>query len=432
MMLRETVMQIKFLARQGMAKSRIAERFGISRQTVYNHLNRSEPFPKPRKERPSKLDAFRDHIRARLEKFDLPATTLLRELRVLGYQGSLTILRAFMRPLKADFVRRVTERFETLPGQQAQIDWGECGTVTVDGQTRKLYVFVMVLGYSRMMYAHFTTSTRLPALLGCLSRAFQVLGVPAEILVDNMKQAVDQHDVTTGTVRWNKTFLDFCDHFTVLPVASPPYWPRVKGKVERGVGYLKTSFLEGRSFTDLHDLNRQLQHWLDTVANARIHGTTHERPIDRHQRELEHLRPAAALPAYDVRPVEIRKVASDCHFSFGAVRYSVPPEACGHTVTVRPSGDHIGDRLFVYLGESLLVEHGVAPKGSGVVTLPAHAAAIRKLTRGDSPRPRGRPSKQPAFEQLAGLSPGLPSSSVAPLVQAATLDTYERLLEGAA
>jgi transposase len=432
MMLRETVMQIKYLARQGMAKTGIAERLGISRQTVYNHLNRTEPFPKPRKERPSKLHSFHDFIRARLEKFDLPATTLLRELRVLGYQGSLTILRDFMRPLKAEFVRRVTERFETLPGQQAQIDWGECGTITVDGQARKLYVFVMVLGYSRMMYAHFTTSTRLPALLGCLGRAFQVLGVPAELLVDNMKQAVDQHDVTTGTVRWNKQFLDFCEHFSVLPVASPPYWPRVKGKVERGVGYLKTSFLEGRSFTDLDDLNRQLHHWLDTVANVRIHGTTHERPIDRQQREWEHLRPAAAVPVYDVRPVEFRKVASDCHFSFGAVRYSVPPEACGHTVTIRPSGDRIGSRLSAYLGEGLLVEHRVAPKGSGAVTLPAHAAAIRKLTRGDPARRRGRPTKQPAFEQVAHDGLGLLSPSAIPIVQAGALDVYERLLEGAA
>jgi len=228
MMLRESVMQIKFLAREGMQKTKIAERLGVSRQTVYNHLNRSEPFPKVREKRPSKLDPFKDHLRSRLERFDLPATTLLRELRERGYEGGITILRDFIRPLKAEFVRRVTERFETLPGQQAQIDWGECGTITTGGERRKLYVFVMVLGYSRMMYARFTTSTRLPALLGCLSRAFQMLGIPAELLVDNMKQAVDQHDVSTGTVRWNAQFLDFVEHFGVLPVASPPYWPRVK------------------------------------------------------------------------------------------------------------------------------------------------------------------------------------------------------------
>ena len=427
-------MQIKYLARQGMQKSRIAERLGVSRQTVYNHLKRTDPFPKPREGRRSKLDAFGDYIRGRLEKFDLPATTLLRELRSRGYQGGLTILRDFVRPLKAEFVRRVTERFETLRGNQAQIDWGECGHVIVDGRRRKLYVFVMVLGYSRMAFAHFTTSTRLPVLLGCLSRAFGVLGIPAELLVDNMKQAVEKHDVTTGTVRWNSQFLDFVEYFGVLPVASPPYWPRVKGKVERGVGYLKTSFLEGRSFSDLDDLNQQLQHWLDTVANVRMHGTTGERPVDRHLRELPHLRPAAAVPAYDVRPVEIRKVAPDCHFSFDGTRYSLPPEAAGHTVTVRPSGEGIGDPLAVYLGEKLLVEHHRAPRGTKVLTLEVHAEAIRRFTRGDRSRQRGRPGKQPGYEQVMAIEPELVSfvHFVSPIVEVGSLDAYELLTQGVA
>ena len=261
-------MQIKYLASQGMQVARVAARLGICRQTVYNHLNRKAdtPFPKPRSKRPSKLDPFKAYIRARLESFDLPATVLFEEIKTKGYDGSLTILREFVRPLRDELVRRVTERFETVPGQQAQMDWGECGMIRVGSEFRKLYVFVLVLGYSRMLYGRFTTSSKLPVLLGCLSRAFTALGIPAELLVDNMKQAVDQHDVTTGTVRWNRQFLDFVDHYSVLPVASPPYWPRVKGKVERGVGYIKSCFLEGRTFTDLDDLNTQLEAWLEHVA----------------------------------------------------------------------------------------------------------------------------------------------------------------------
>ena len=409
-------MKIKLLAREGMPKTQIAERLGVSRQTIYNHLNRTEPFPKPRERRASKLDPFKDYVRARLERFDLPATTLLRELRPMGYEGGLTILRDFIRPLKAEHVQRVTERFETLPGQQAQIDWGECGHVEVDSERRKLYAFVLVMGYSRMMYARFTTSTKLPALFDCLGRGLRRLGVPAEVLVDNMKQAVESHDLSTGTVRWNRQFLDFAEHHGFLPLASPPYWPRVKGKVERGVGYLKRSFLEGRSFTDLDDLNRQLEGWLDQVANARIHGTTGEAPMERHRLELTRLRPAAAVPAYDVRPVEIRKVAPDCHFSFEGTRYSVPPEAVGHTVTVRPSGDRAGAPLAVYLGDELVVEHSMAPRGTGVVTLPEHAEAVRRLTRGDPAKVRGRRGGQPRYEQTL------------PVVQVATLDAYEQLV----
>ena len=235
-------MQIKFLAREGVKKADIARRLGISRQTVYNHLKPLPPFPQARKKRGSKLDTFKAYIRHRLESFDLPASVLHRELVEKGYQGGLTILRTFVRPLKAEFTRRVTERFETRPGQQAQLDWGECGQIEVDGQRKTLYVFVLVLGYSRMLYAQFTPSTKLPVLLRCLQQGLAVLGIPREILVDNMKQAVDQHDVHTGVVRWNATFLAFAQHYGFLPVACPPYWPRVKGKVERGVGYIKSSF----------------------------------------------------------------------------------------------------------------------------------------------------------------------------------------------
>jgi transposase len=119
MMLREMSMQIKWLAGQGVQKARIAAQLNVSRQTVYNHLQRGdEPFPKRRGPRSSKLDGFKGYIRSRLENFDLPATVLLREVRAQGYCGGLTVLRDFVRPLRKELIRRVTERFETVPGQQ--------------------------------------------------------------------------------------------------------------------------------------------------------------------------------------------------------------------------------------------------------------------------------------------------------------------------
>jgi len=416
MIVKEMSMQINHLAGQKVPKVRIAAQLNVCRQTIYNHLQRKpgEAFPKPRPPRSSALDAYKAHIRTRLGSFDLPATVLFQEIKALGYRGKLTILREFIRPLRQELIRRVTERFETLPGRQAQIDWGECGTIQIAGETRKLYVFVLVLGYSRMMYARFTTSSKLPVLLNCLARAFQVLGVPAELLVDNMKQAVDQHDVTTGTVRWNKQFLDFVEHYSVLPVASPPYWPRVKGKVERGVGYLKTSFLEGRSFTDLADLNRQLASWLDQVANVRIHGTTGERPIDRHVQELATLRPYAAVPRYDTRSLEIRRVAPDCHVSYHGVFYSVEPTAAGHTVTVRAEGEGVGSAFSLYDGERLVGRHVQRPRGTPRVTLAEHQAAIRKITRRDPEKRSTPPGAQPKYQQQA-----------APDVQERSLAEYE-------
>lgn len=418
MMLRERSMHIKFLKQEGVTVTEIAQRFGISRQTIYNHLNRTDPYPKPREKRPSKLDGYKDYIRARVSEFDIPATSLLRELRSKGYDGGLTILRSFVRPLKADLIQRVTERFETRPGRQAQIDWGECGTIMVCGERKKLYLFVLVLGYSRMTFAKFTTSTKLPVLLSCLKEAFSVLGIPAELLVDNMKQAVDQHDTVTGTVRWNAKFLAFCDHFGTLPAACPPYWPRVKGKVERGVGYIKQSFLTGRYFTDLTDLNHQLDQWIDTEANVRIHGTTKARPIDRYREELPHLGTSTAVPSWDTRPVEIRRVPSDCHISYEGVLYSVDPAAVGTTVVVRADGENVGDTFSVYHDGKLVAVHLRARKGSRPVTLPEHTAAIRKITRGEGLQRTGRRKKR-YIQQPE------------PVVQHYPLSIYEHLAEQA-
>jgi len=419
-------MQIKFLAREGVKKVDIARRLGVSRQTVYNHLKRTTAFPQPRKKRVSKLDAFKAYIRHRLASFDLPSSVLHRELVEKGYEGGLTILRAFVRPLKAEFIRQVTERFETRPGQQAQLDWGECGQIEEDGQWKPLYVFVLVLGYSRMLYAQFTTSTKLPVLLGCLQQGLGVLGIPREILVDNMKQAVDQHDVHTGTVRWNATFLSFAQHYGFLPVACPPYWPQAKGKVERGVGYIKSSFLEGRRFTDLADLNHQLQIWLDTVANVRVHGTTGDRPMDRFAHEQIHLSPLSPLPVLDVRPLEHRKVSTDSHIHYQGVPYSVDPQAVGRTVTVRVDQERIGAPFAVYLDGQCVGQHTRRPSGHERVTLPEHQAAIRRLTRsGDRSGGPGR-RKPPRFSQQpeADFVQTLLTHQ-APSVQQASLETYE-------
>jgi len=242
---RELSLLIRHHVKQGEPISRVSERFGVSRQTVYNQLKRQGVDAKPRQPRSSKLDPFKPYLKARLSAFDLPASTLLGEIKAQGYTGGMTILKDFVRQVKGEQARAVTERFETLPAQQAQVDWGECGLVWEDGQWKKLYLFVFVLGYSRMLFARFTTSTKQPVFLACLKEAFERLGIPRELLIDNLKQAVEQHDC--NGVRFNRKFLDFCEHYGTLPVAAPPYWPRVKGnKVDPVV---KTRFEVVLSYT---------------------------------------------------------------------------------------------------------------------------------------------------------------------------------------
>ena len=407
----------------GVPKAVIARRYGVSRQSVYNVLNASSEGKMGA--RPSKLDPFKEHVKARLEEFDLPATVLLREIKELGYGGGISILKEFVAECKGEQVAGVIERFETLPGRQAQLDWAECGTIIENGERRKLYAFVFVLGYSRMMFARFTTSMKQPVLLACLREAFERLGVPKELLVDNMKTAVDRHALGEE-VRFNSAFLDFCEHYEVLPVACPPYWPRAKGKVESGVKYLKGSFLVGREFTHLSDLNGQLDAWLDGVANVRVHGTTRERPLDRYAREVKALRPAAATPRFDTRELLIRKVQSDSHVRLAGSAYSVPPRAVGRMVHVRIQRLEAGEAFEVIHDGRVIAQHELVAAGQRV-SLPEHARSIREAAK--AARKPQAPRKR--FTQVLPDVGELQPIQAAPVVQTRSLAEYERLLESA-
>lgn len=399
---------IKHLVDTGVKKAVVARQFGISRETV-RHIAKEES-PKTRKSRASKLDPFKDYIRQRLETYRLSAIQLFEEIQQKGYTGSYSLVKPFVRACKQTLATKVTERYETPPGEQAQLDWGECGTIDVQGQRRKLYVFTLVLSHSRMLFARFTTSMSQPALLSCLRQGFETLGIPRKVLLDNMKTAVDLHQPGADPV-WNKRFLDFAQHHGFMPIAAPPYWPRVKGKVENGVGYVKHRFLEGRSFTSLDDLNAQLGQWLDTIANVRIHGTTREQPVMRFQREQAALRPLAVVPRYQTEPVSSRQVAWDCHFSWKGTRYSVPPAAAGQRVEVHEDGNE----LVVCFLQQELARHGLAVPGTPAVTGPEHMLAARQARKGILPR-----RSQPRFEQVA--EPCLESP----------LTAYDRLLEARA
>lgn len=420
---------MKVEKKQGVPIARIARKYGVCRQTVYNVLSEDGSVPRERKKRGSILDPYKDFIRVKLENFDLPSTTVLEDIRALGYRGGLTVVKEFVREVKGEQVRQVIERFETVPGQQAQIDWGECGTITVDGVRRKLYLFVFVLGYSRMMFARFTTSTRQPVLLTVLREAFEWLGVPRELLVDNMKTAVERHS-PGDEVRFNRGFLDFCEHYGVAPVACPPYWPRAKGKVESGVKFVKGSFLAGRSFATLEDLNEQLETWLDNRANVRIHGTTGERPVDRYATELEFLRPAAAVPEFDTRELIIRRVHPDSHVRLNSVAYSVPPKLngrniIGETVHIRMVASTPGSPFEILLNGQVLASHAVPAVGTRRVTLSEHESEIRRAAAA-ARRPR-KPRK--LFEQRQDRQSQVGFKVVAPVVQQRSLNEYERLLE---
>lgn len=267
----------------------------------------------------------------------------------MGFTDSSRIVGRFLAALRARIPAQLTTRFETPPGEQAQADWAEAGRYHLaDGSSVRVFFFVMVLGFSRALYIEFTRSMRLETLIRCHQNAFAYFGGwTARILYDNMRQVI----VRPGLV--NPRFRDFADYHGFEPKAHRPYRPRTKGKVERMVSYVKDSFLRGRVFRSLDDLNAQGRAWLDATANVRLHATTGARPVDLLAQERPHLTPINAIAPYQIVHSVHRTVDAEALVRFDHVRYSVPALHAGRRVDVEAAGHAIRIRC----GDLILAEH---------------------------------------------------------------------------
>ncbi|MFD2170553.1 IS21 family transposase [Tumebacillus lipolyticus] len=233
---------IKEMKQRGMSITAISKELGRDRKTIRSWLREESPETYQRTlEKPEKLAPFKAYVRKRMEVGCLNAVVILDEIRAAGYTGGITRLRDFMRPLRPLVASKATVRFETPPGRQAQVDWGEF-QVDWNGKKKRLYAFVMVLGYSRMMYVEFKEDQRLETLIGCHERAIRYFGgITETCLYDNMKTVVSGTD-EQGEVVWNHRFGQFASHHGFLLRRCRPYRARTKGKVENGVGYVRKNF----------------------------------------------------------------------------------------------------------------------------------------------------------------------------------------------
>lgn len=374
-------MKIRDLHAQGYSIREISRRTGLSRNTVKKYL-RTEPVCRRRTARPSKLDPFQAYLDQQIAHGVTNGVRLFHELRQQGYTGGYTLVKDYLQPRRPARTPAAVMRFETEPGQQAQVDFGFFGYDDVAGRPQKLWLFVMVLSYSRMTYAEFGTTADGTAVLRGLVHAFEFFGGrPREVLVDNMKPVVQGRDAD-GNVVWTPRFLDAALALGFQPRACRPYRAQTKGRVERTIGYIRHHFWPGRTFTDLADVNRQLRHWLDTVANVRPHGTTHERPIDR--LASEHLEPLPDPARWAPYLLETRTVSRDGFVAYGGSRYGMPWGVAGQPVTVAVTGDRVRFRV----DGVLVADHPIAPVPGSVCRLPDQWAGL-PLT---APEPR-RPAR---------------------------------------
>jgi transposase len=368
------------LHRQGLSPTAIARQLGLDRKTVRKYIARGLEPPAFRsgRRRPRATDAFLPYLRERLAAYPgLTAVRLLRELRELGFAGGYTAVKHAVQDLRPDHGSGFELRFETPPGDQGQVDFARFEIVFADepGVRHIVWLFSMVLGFSRLIWAQFVVHQDLQSLLRCHIAAFTAIGgAPREILYDRMKTAVIGEDVD-GLVVYNRALIDLARHFGFQPKACRPYRPKTKGKVERPFRYIREDFFLGRGFRNLDDLNVQLRHWLDTVANPRLHATTKRVVNEAFAEERPSLRPLPLAPYRAVLKLE-RRVSRDGMISVGGNAYSVPDTARRRVLEVHS----LVDEICIFESGVVIARHPPLPGRGQACIDPAHRKASQHRT----------------------------------------------------
>ncbi len=368
---RRTVFEIHRLKNEGLSIQKISKKLQIAWNTVQKYLEDPDP-PKNVISRPSKLDPFKDEIERLLAiNGDVSAVVIKQHLDAMEFDGGITIVKDYLQTIRKKNPPQAFIRFESKPGEQIQIDWGHFGSLSYDGTNRKLYVLAVIECHSRMLYVEFTHSQKQEALHQCLINAFIFFGgSPKKIVVDNMLTAVTERQ--GSLIRFNERFLDFLRPFKTVPHACNVRSPQEKGKVENSIKYIRRNFWPLRTFTNLSDVQTQAMHWLDTVANDRIHQTTGERPKDRFIREKLNPLPDL-LPDY--RETCCLKVYKDFAVRFDGNVYSVPPWAVGKDVILKANLS----KITIYYQDKRIATHSRSWKRKERIEIPGHKEQVKKL-----------------------------------------------------
>jgi transposase len=337
--------------RQQLTIAQTARALGLHAQTVAKWVQRSAYRARHSAPRSSRLDPFKARVVRLLETHPYSAQQIFQRLREDGFEGGFTIVKDYVRKVRP--VRR--EAFLKLSfalGECAQIDWGEYGSIGCGSTRRRLSFFVMVLCYSRLMYVEFTVAQTMEHFLAAHEHAFAAFGgCPTRLMIDNLKSAVLSRVVGEAPV-FNPRYLDFARHwgFDISPCAVAK--GNEKGRVENGVGYIKKNFLNGLDFLDFSAVNPAAEIWLATIANVRIHGETHQRPVDLFKDEQALLRPINPMH-YDLGSIKSQRASKQFRIALDANHYSVPAEYASQRVTIKSTPDWV----CIYHQDKLIARH---------------------------------------------------------------------------
>jgi transposase len=380
------------LAKLGWGERRIALELGCSRGAVRRHVAAGGYSGYRTPKRSKKLDGHDGWLKERFRQHRGNAAVVRQDLeREKGLRVSLRTIERAVSPLRQAIAAeaRATLRFETPPGHQLQVDFGEM-RVPIGEERVRLFLFVATLGYSRRVFVQAFRHERQSSWFAGMEAAFcHFGGVPREVLLDNARALVEHHDVATREVSFHTRLSAFARYWGFRPRACAPYRARTKGKDERNVGYVKRNAIAGHRFASWSALEGHLDWWMREIADRHVHGTTDERPIERFLREE-----AGALRPFDGRPPfgqirELtRRVLPDATVEVDTNAYSVPWRLIGATVEVVVAGGRIGIRH----GGDEVASHGETSGRRQRVMTAAHLAGIVS-----------RPQSVPPAASSAGL-----------------------------
>jgi len=331
--------------------------------------------------RATQADPYLPFIRDTLAHYPrLRATRLFEMVKGRGYPGSVVQLRRAVRLIRPAATATVYRRLTTLAGEEAQVDWGAFGSIRIGRGVRPLSGFVMVLSYSRAVFALFTVDQTLESFLRGHVDAFQTWpGVPRTLVYDNLRSAVLERAGTA--IRFHPRLLELAGHYHFAPRPCTPGRGNEKGKVERQIQYLRHAFFAARTFVDVEDLNAQFRRWRDEVAHQRPHPEQRDRTVT--EVLADEQRRLLSLPAHPFDTDVMRTVISGKtpYVRFDRNSYSIPHTHVRRPLTLLASPTTVR----VIAGAEEVARHARSYDTGQAVEQEAHVAALIDATRQANP-----------------------------------------------
>lgn len=369
---------VKTLHEKGYSNTKIGELLGINRKTVGKILNsKGDEKCTEEKERTSILDPYKDFIQIQVSK-ELNATRIFQDIKDQGYTGSYGTVKQYVakinkNPSKAYMV------LHSLPGEEAQVDFGYIGTIKVNSRHKKAWIFLMTLSYSRYMYVQIVFDQSVKTFIECHRNGLKYFGgVPETIKIDNLKAGIIQADFYEPTVQ--RAYAAFAAHYGFCAQPCRVYTPTDKGIIESNVKYVKENCFKGREFKDYEEAKAFLDDWLKSIANVRVHGTTKKVPLQVFEQEEKKLLQPLPNEDFILSQSSSCVVNTNCHICYSGNYYSVPYAYIGQSVDVI----EMNSTLKIFYAEKEIALHALCTDGKGNhITNTEHYPHSKNITSED-------------------------------------------------